>query len=256
MLKQARVQKILEHLSSSGKVSIKNLAHVLDTSEATIRRDLDYLADSYAEIERTFGGAIFNRNGSLSEVELLFDLKMDIEKHNKIKIAKAAKSFVKDGDIILIDSGSTCYYFANELTTFQNLTIICTDLKIAELLAYHSGITTFIVGGEVRNSLFTIGSHYAEEFLKNFSLNKVFMSCDALDTVTGTISNSSMFEMGLKKHIFQTAEEIYLIMDANKFNKKSMYTIGNLDRASAIITDYNPREHDLALHKTNVVQVQ
>jgi DeoR/GlpR family transcriptional regulator of sugar metabolism len=255
MLKQSRVKKILENLTTIGKVSIKTLARELQTSEATIRRDLDYLAESYNEIERTFGGAIFNKNGSLSEVELLLDLKMDIEKQSKLKIAKAAKSFVEDGDIILIDSGSTCYYFAKELTTFQNLTVICTDLKIAEMLAYHSGITTFIIGGEVRHSLFSVGSYYAEEFIKNFSLNKVFMSCDAVDTSMGTISNSSTFEVGLKKQIFKNGEKIYLILDSTKFNKKSIYTIGNLSKASAIITDYKPRPEDEALERTQVVVV-
>lgn len=253
MLKQTRIKKILELLTNTGKVSIKALADDLVTSEATIRRDLDYLANSYPEIDRTFGGAIFNKIDNSSEVELLFDIKMDIEKQAKIKMATLAKEFITDGDTILIDSGSSCYYFAKEVVNFNKLTVICTDLKIAEMLAYHNNITTFIVGGEVRHSLFSIGSHYAENFLDNFSISKVFMSCDAVNAETGHIATSSMFEVGLKKQIYKSGEKVYLLADSSKFAKNSTYTIGDFSKITKIITDYQPTPQEQIMLNGKIV---
>ena len=67
--------------------------------------------------------------------------------HEKKQIAKLAASFVHEGDTILLDSGTTTYYLASELSDIPNLTVITYDLFIGGNLALHPTSTMIVTGG-------------------------------------------------------------------------------------------------------------
>ena len=57
MFSGERLQKILEQIEKHGNVRITELSKLLDTSEATIRRDLDHL-QRLGQLQRIHGGAV------------------------------------------------------------------------------------------------------------------------------------------------------------------------------------------------------
>ena len=256
MTRYERLNSIISTIKSEKEVTIGTLSSQMDASDSTIRRDLDYLANAYPDINRTFGGASLKLSSTSnnSEVEVLFDIKLEYAKEEKIKIAQRASELIEENDTILLDSGSTCYYLALTLPKFNKLSVVTTDIKIAEFLSYQSNITTFIVGGEIRHSLFTIGSHFYESFLRNFAFDKAFMSCDALDWKSG-ITNMSFFEADIKKYIIESSERVILMADARKINKIAPYKVGSLEHISTLITNYQiPEDVKKALHP-EIIQV-
>ena len=54
-----RLSALLEHLVTNGRIDVDESAAQFDVSAATIRRDLDYLADQQL-LNRTHGGAMPN----------------------------------------------------------------------------------------------------------------------------------------------------------------------------------------------------
>ena len=59
MTRAERLSALLEHLVANGRIDVDESAAQFDVSAATIRRDLDYLADQQL-LNRTHGGAVPN----------------------------------------------------------------------------------------------------------------------------------------------------------------------------------------------------
>src|SRR4051812_5186843 len=102
---QTRKQKILAALQDAGEVDIKVLAAELGTSDITIRRDLNQLADDGMLI-RTHGGAM---RVSLPEMPHNFGNKAAVNQVAKDHICRKAAQEINDGDIIFMDCGSTVF---------------------------------------------------------------------------------------------------------------------------------------------------
>src|SRR6202020_2932576 len=100
-LKEERHQNILELLGSEGRVLAADLSIRYSVSEDTIRRDLRELARS-GKIQRVHGGALPLRAEAVS-----FASRQQIDPESKIGIARAAADMIQDGQVVLIDGGTT-----------------------------------------------------------------------------------------------------------------------------------------------------
>src|SRR5205809_7124681 len=100
---EERRQKVLELVNEHGFVALAELAKRLNTSESTIRRDLDYW-DQHGLIKRTHGGAVFRE-----DVQGLpaLEERASREIEEKRQIAKIAATRIQNGDSILLDGGKT-----------------------------------------------------------------------------------------------------------------------------------------------------
>jgi DeoR family fructose operon transcriptional repressor len=232
-----RGEEILEILNAKGNASIVYLAKTLNISESSVRRDVSYMTSlsRYRNVHRLRGGVYIDTQRS--EFEYMFELKVNLDRELKKTIARKAIEYVEDGDSILIDSGTTCFYFAQLLGTKKFLKVIALDIKVSEELCKYAEVESCIIGGVIRPGFYTIGGNGALENLEKFSGYKVFMSADAVDITSG-LSNASEFEVGVKKKIIENGRQIFLLVDSTKFNKKALYRIGGLDRIDTIITNH------------------
>ena len=104
MLVEERRQKILDLVSEKGFVALTDLAEVLEASESTIRRDLDYWGQQ-GVLKRTHGGAVFLAE-SFNNLPALEERTSE-QMEEKRAIAQAAASRIQDGDAVLLDGGTT-----------------------------------------------------------------------------------------------------------------------------------------------------
>ncbi|HWY87340.1 MAG TPA: DeoR/GlpR family DNA-binding transcription regulator, partial [Gemmataceae bacterium] len=102
MLVEERRQRVLDLVSERGFVGLTDLAQVMEASESTIRRDLDYW-DQRGVIRRTHGGAMFLTDSALPALEE----RSSRELEEKRIVAGAAAARIQDGDAILLDGGTT-----------------------------------------------------------------------------------------------------------------------------------------------------
>jgi DeoR/GlpR family transcriptional regulator of sugar metabolism len=231
-----RGEAILEILKEKGNASIVYLAKTLNISESSVRRDIAYMTTlpRYRNVHRLRGGIYVDTQRS--QFEYMFEVKVNLDLELKKVIARKAIEYVEDGDSILIDSGTTCLYFAQLLGNKKHLKVIALDIKVAEELGKYAEAESCVIGGVIRPGFYTVGGSSALEHLDKFSGYKVFMSADAVDLAAG-LSNTSEFEVGVKKKIIENGREIYLLVDRTKFTKKALYRVAGLERITTIITN-------------------
>lgn len=107
MLKTERKQLILEELNQHHVVSLEKLVSLLETSESTVRRDLDEL-EAENKLRRVHGGAELPY--SLQEEETIQEKSVKNLQEKKLLAQKAA-SLIKEKDVIFIDAGTTTAFF-------------------------------------------------------------------------------------------------------------------------------------------------
>jgi DeoR/GlpR family transcriptional regulator of sugar metabolism len=233
MNQSERIRQIQFLLKEKGTLSIRELCEHLKISEATARRDIIRLAENDPSITRFHGGMAWeNTSGNL---EYKFERKLHVNRELKKRIASATLEYIKDDESLLLDSGTTCLYIAEQLYKKKSLRVVSLDIKIAEELAKYEKIESMIVGGTVRTGFYTIGESFAEEMLTQIHVDKAIMSADAVDIESG-ITNYSIFEVGVKRNIFKVSDYLILVADHTKFGNVSLYKISDLKRFNLIVT--------------------
>ena len=140
-LKEERHQYILELLGSEGRVLAADLSSRYRVSEDTIRRDLRELASS-GKIQRVHGGALPRRAEAVPFVS-----RQQIDMESKIGIARAAADMIRDGQVVLIDGGTTNLRIASYLSRERSATIVTNSPPLALALADHPKLSVLMLGG-------------------------------------------------------------------------------------------------------------
>jgi len=228
-----RIKQMLHYLWQHRSLTTQQAIELFGFAEATVRRDFQYIASHYPGMSRSHGR--LNFDDSTDDKEYLFDVKRTLQGEAKREIAAQARGMIKDGDCFFLDSGSTCLELAKCLGDAK-VKVICNDIKIANQLGCFSQVESYIVGGLIRPGYFSVGESIALEMLNLFSVDRAFISCDALSLETG-ITNATLFEVGVKKHIIQRSREVILMADHSKFDTIEPHAVATLSCIKTIISD-------------------
>ena len=229
----SRRKKILEHIKENGEVLVASLSKEFGVSEVTIRNDLEHLEQKNLLV-RARGGAIYTENNVGIDQRIAEKNKIHI--NEKIAIGKAASSLIKDGDTIIIDSGTTTAEIAKHLNGIKQLNVITNALNIANHLLIHSSVNVIIPGGYLRQNAMSLVGPLAEKNLRNFFVDKLFLSTDGFDTKQG-IFTPNIDEAHLNGIMIEIAKEVILVTDSSKFKRKSLAFICGLDKITKVVTD-------------------
>lgn len=247
---EQRRREILQLAQSKGSVTVDELCKIYHVSNATIRADLCNL-DSRNLLQRTHGGAICIVNNDL---ELTSSQKEDKFIEDKIAIGKKALEYVKPGDAIVLDTGTTVLQFAKQLTDITNITVFVYDLKTA-LVLEDLGIENIIfLGGVIRKNFHcTMGSALIED-INNCHFDTCFVATNGISTKRG-LSTSNINVADAKAAIIANSKRVILLSDSSKVNHESTILFASLKDIDTIITDNKISKEDLKQLKkaTNVV---
>lgn len=225
---------ILQMLEQKQEVQVSEISKLTGISEVTIRKDLTVLQNRHLLL-RTRGGAMRkpvenpNEDTAISK-KRMFNFK------EKERIGEEAAKMIKEGDYIMLDSGTTTLEVARHLGKFQNLHIVTNAMNIATELMNYKRFDVVLLGGNVRiNSLSTVGP-LALTVLRNFSRYKLFLGVDSFSFENG-VSTPSLEEALLNQVMIQQADKVIAVFDSSKFNKRSFSHIANATDLDCIITD-------------------
>jgi DeoR family transcriptional regulator of aga operon len=232
MLNLERRAKILELLAEHGKVGVSELSRLFKTSEVTIRNDLKDL-HRQGLLRRAHGGAVKVETVS---VDPSLQIKAELHADEKRRIGAAAAALVKDGDSIILDSGTTTQQIAKQIKGKKELTVITNGLNIALELLGSKGVQLILLGGMVRENSFSAVGHFAEEMLGQLSANKLFLAVDAFDLEFG-LTTPNLEESKVNQAMVRVAREVILVADSSKFGKRSLSRIVPLGQINKIVTD-------------------
>jgi DeoR family fructose operon transcriptional repressor len=243
MLPEQRRRHIVEVTHREGGADVPALARQFDVSDATIRRDLAYLEER-GFVTRTHGGVVASHVSTAFEP--LYAEKSRRHRQRKEDIAALASERVHEGEVVMLDSGSTTHALARALKARrQTLSVITCDLMIALELSDVPGFDVVIVGGSVRPRLYSVVGTLTEELLTSFHANHAFLGADAIDAEVG-VTNANLAEVGVKRRLANASSDTVLLADHSKFGKVSLARVAGLDAFDAIITDAGLPDGDVA----------
>lgn len=248
MLNEERRRLILRILNRDGRVLVGDLAKHFRTSQVTIRKDLDVL-QIHGRVHRTHGGALPARESALEDPTL--GEKEKLHRKEKLQIAAAAAGMVREGQVVILDSGTTTSAIARALREFQNLTIITNAVNIAADLS-GSSLEVILTGGTLRKNSFSLVGPIAEETLRRLNADILFLGVDGFDVHYG-LSTPNLLEAKVNKAMMDVARVVVAVCDSSKFGRRSLSSIAPLSAVHHLITDRGIPKPDLnALKKTGI----
>jgi len=235
MLAIERRSEIMSLLEQNQSVLVAELSKLFNVTEETIRRDLEKL-EKEGFAEKTYGGAVLRQAVNL---DIPFRVRERANKEGKHIIAQKALALVEDGDTIMLDSSSTVLGIARGLKRRKHVTVITNSIEVLIELASAPELTVISTGGTLRGHSLSLVGRNAERMLRNFNVDKAFISCKGLDPDKG-ITESNEQEVEIKRAMCAAAKTTYIAADSTKFNKVSFVKLADLRDIDGIITEHPP----------------
>jgi DeoR/GlpR family transcriptional regulator of sugar metabolism len=239
LLAEPRRGKILEWLQEEGSARVRDLSAAFEVSEATIRQDLEKL-EIEGHISREHGGAYLKTVPH--QVETL-SLQHADNMDKKRKIGARAASLIGDGEIIILDAGSTTTEIATRIVTRKSLTVITNALNIALILGAVPTFAVHVPGGQFKAPTLSLSGDSAVDYFRNIMAGKLFLATAGVSLESG-LTYPSFADLQLKEAMIRAASRVYLVADSTKINRTSFTRLGTLDVINSFITDDGIRDDD------------
>jgi DeoR family fructose operon transcriptional repressor len=230
-----RRRLIHEYLQRQKIVRSATLSEVLGASEATVRRDLDWL-ERQGIAERTHGGAILSQR---LPTEPAYASSALANPEAKRAIGHAAADLVNDGDTVFINSGTTTTEVLLSLmrrSDIPNLTLVTNNVTAA-VGAREAEFEVILLGGSFRLRSYSTVGHFATEMLRGMHANKTFIGVDGISLKYHyTTPTNPEAEIG---HVMieQTQGPVYVVADASKWGVVSNFLLATLDEVDGLIVN-------------------
>jgi len=250
LLSEERRRAILEIVNREGRVLVLDLARRFETSQVTVRKDLEAL-HAHRLIHRTHGGALPARDGALEDPTLRE--KEKLHHQEKVRIAGAAARMVQEGQVIILDSGTTTTEIARTLRTFRKLTIVTNAVNIAAELS-GTAVDVILTGGTLRKNSFSLVGPIAEETLHRLSADLLFLGVDGFDVHYG-LTTPNLLQAKVNKVMVEVAKHTVAVCDSSKFGRRSLSLIVPPSALHEVVTDRGVPKSDLRVLKQVGIEV-
>lgn len=232
LLKAERHNQIRTLVNRQGRVTVPELAAQFGVSEATARRDLEEL-DSLGQLRRTHGGAV---RAEKTSKEPPMMQRIGEKPAEKERIGQAAAALIQNNETIFLGSGTTVIEIARNLPVDIKLTVITNSLPVANELANHPGIELIVIGGMLRQSELSMVGHVAEQAVREFRSDRIFLGMHAIDAESGFTSDF-LPEVMTDRAIMSIGRQVVIVSDHSKFERVSSVLVAPVTSANVIVTD-------------------
>ncbi|MFR5415605.1 MAG: DeoR/GlpR family DNA-binding transcription regulator [Collinsella sp.] len=228
-----RQRFIMNWLAEKPNISVSDIVRRFSVSEVTARHDLVSL-ESEGKLRRVRGGAVsLSRSNAISYPEE----RINVQVEAKEAIAATAATLVDDGDVLVIDIGTTAFYFTKALMDKRDITIITGDLAIANYASFNlPNASVVLLGGSVRKGHLYLAGALTLDCMSKLHADKAFVSADGFHPDHGfTVEHD--FSAMIKSMYLTNSNQGYMMVDQGKFNKTSFYQSAQIDDLDGIIVD-------------------
>jgi DeoR family transcriptional regulator, ulaG and ulaABCDEF operon transcriptional repressor len=252
MLEAERHRVIVKLLRERSIVSVLDLVDLLDASEATVRRDINALADA-GQIQRVRGGAeSLTPRHETHLVGMPFEMSRGIGAPQKRAIARIAAGLIADGDSVIINGGTTTFALV-EFLKERSLDILTNSIPMITALVAGSRNRVVIPGGTVYREQNIVLSPFANDAIEHFWGQKLFTSCYGLNQ-SGLMETDPLIVQAELKLLKRT-DEIIVLADSSKLRQRSSMIVAPLQQISTVITDEGARNEELDVLRSAGIKV-
>lgn len=240
MKRHERMNALLELLGERRRLEVDEAATELEVSAATMRRDMDALADQQLLI-RTRGGAVL---GAVA-YDLPIRYKHGHHAEEKRAVAEAAAKLVERGDVVGLSGGTTTTEIARALATKPEfaevghqpqLTIVTNSLNIANELAVRPQIKIVVTGGVAHSRSFELSGPFSELVLQQVSVDIAFIGANGIDPATGATVHDEA-EARINRLMAERASRAVVVADSSKLGTRCFARVGGADVFDTLLTD-------------------
>lgn len=234
MLKIERQNIISQQLSTQGFVLVPEMSSLLRCSEETVRRDLKEM-EREGKLVRTHGGAY-----QAEKYDKTYPMELrKVQNHRtKEKFAEHALDYIKDNDMIMLDSSSTCLALAEAIVAHSmSITLITNSFAICRLChENNTEINLICVGGAYRKRTSAFADPNTVDALKSYHADKSFISCPNL-TIEFGLSDNHISEANVRKQMIIQSEKRFLLVDHEKFDVSANIPFDGLEKIDYLFTN-------------------
>ncbi|WP_075979973.1 DeoR/GlpR family DNA-binding transcription regulator [Bacillus massilinigeriensis] len=243
-----RHSKIIEIVNGHKKIEVSKLADLLDVSQVTIRKDLGILEEK-GFLRREHGYAVV---GSSDDINRRLAMNYDIKR----KIAHLAAHLVKDGETIMIESGSSCALLAAELANNKrDVTIITNSVFIATFIKDAPFAKVILLGGDYQTESQVLIGPLAKKGAADFFVDKLFLGTDGYSPNIG-FTGSNLSRTETVQAMARSANRVIILTDSSKFSQHGVVAQFNIEEVDSVITDANIPDNILKELRDKKVHVQ
>ena len=241
MSRYRRLNDLLELLAADGQLTVERAADVLRVSAATVRRDLDDLAQQQM-LTRIRGGAVARG------VTYDLPLRYKTERHptEKHRIAAVAAAMVRPGQVVGLNGGTTTTEVARALAVRADLqsgdplapavTVVTNALNIAAELAVRQNIKIVVTGGVARPQSYELTGPLATGVLDQVVLDVVILGVDGIDAEAGATAHHEG-EASVNRLMTRRAGRVIVAADSSKAGRRAFARICAVEDVDVLVTD-------------------
>jgi DeoR/GlpR family transcriptional regulator of sugar metabolism len=226
-LAEERRRRILEMLREERSVSVAALERVFAISPMTARRDLAILARS-GHARRTHGGAVLP---DLAAHEDSFSHRLDLEAHEKRRIAAAAVAMFEPGETLFIDSSTTAWYVAQAIVALPlTVTVLTNSLPVITLVgtADAPNVELVALGGSFRTLTSSFVGPDVMRALHGYRADRVVLAVKGI-TNDGHLTDAESLEAEVKRGMMDHAKTVVLLATTSKFTDRGRNVVGRAE---------------------------
>ena len=239
--KEDRTSQILDLLVRKKKLEVAELSQHLGVSQVTVRKDLDAM-ESQGLITREHGFAVLSGTD---------DIKGRLAYHyeEKRQIALRAAELVKDGDSIMIESGSCCALLAATLAELRTgLTVITNSAFIADYIRHSCDFQIILLGGIYQPDAQVMVGPMVRQCAENFWVDQFFIGVDGWSARAGFTNQDQMRAQAVRdmarraqavRDMARQADRVIVLTESDKFTKHGTVPLNLKDQVKIVITDGN-----------------
>lgn len=241
MVKEERLQLILDQLGKESKVQLAEMSQLLNVSEDTVRRDIKELNEQ-GLLRAVRGGAISN-----SSVPHHYRDREKYDVGQKKLIAEKAIPFIKNGQTIFMDGGTSVLAVAQMLPKDLNITVVTNSFPVADVLEDHPNADVIFAGGRLYKTAFTTIGHETIQTIRNVRANIYFMGVSSLNTIG--VTGKSYEDVQVKKTMAEMSAQVIALSTLAKINTAQAFYICPTTDIDVIITEADPNSEELSAYK-------
>jgi DeoR family transcriptional regulator of aga operon len=250
-----RRSRILDMLHADGRVRVTDLVRTLGVTDTSIRRDLASLEEE-GKLRRVHGGAVTLPADPRAE---RFTEKQSLRLAEKRRIGAAAAEMVEQGNVLIVDSGTTTLQVAAAISgTLRSggmLTIVTNSLPLVDELRTWPAPNVVLLGGYyLPDYQATVGPQAIEQ-LSRISADKVFLGADGL-TVAEGITTGHVLMADVDRLMAERARQVILTTDSSKLGRAGLARVIPLPRIHLLVTDRDAPPDIVAAIRAEGVEVR
>lgn len=240
MMRHERLNALLELLAERGQVHVDEAATELSVSAATVRRDMEALAEQRL-LTRTRGGAVLS--------SVAYDLPMRYRAgqcpDEKEQIAQSASRLVSRGSVIGLTGGTTTTEIARTLAARDDLTepgprphltVVTNALNIAYELSVRPMVKLVLTGGVAHSRTFELVGPYSDVVLGQIAVDIAFIGVNGVDPLVGATVHDEA-EAHVNRLMAERAGRAVLVADSSKIGKRAFASMGGAELFDTLLTD-------------------